>query len=54
MNESDPRSNVHNLGGSENKNKWLRIYESHIFELRADFHFNHLFITSRVYLEPTS
>ena len=35
VNESEPRSNVHYLGSSENMmNKWLRIYESHTFELR--------------------
>ena len=34
VNESDPRSNVHYLGAllrREVMNKWLRIYDFHIF-----------------------
>ena len=52
MNESDPRSNLHYLGSSENKAIHVFIRSSNIY----DFHiFLTIYsITSQVYLEPTS
>ena len=52
MHESDPRSNVHHLGSSENK-AWKKfiIRSPNIW---LSYILNRLFIISRVYLEPTS